>query len=247
MGVAVAGVASFLVWSYLKRFEDEASGGPKVQVLTVVRTIEPGAVIKDSDIAERGIPVSYVDARAIRSVDRAKVGGLRVTTALDAQQILNWSDIASVNDERIMSSLIQPGMRAVPIHTEGRGSSMARPGDRVDVIATMNQNGNTEHRSGVVLLQNVLVLGKTTASGSATTSSSCDGADTALSLSLTDAQLLAVAADKAKLSIALRGVDEVRIQGDLKEINSRDILESPKVAPVQKKATGPQAVQGAPK
>jgi Flp pilus assembly protein CpaB len=247
MGVAVAGVASFLVWSYLKRFEDEASGGPKVQVLTVVRTIEPGAVIKDSDIAERGIPVSYVDARAIRSVDRTKVGGLRVTTALDAQQILNWSDIASVNDERIMSSLIQPGMRAVPIHTEGRGSSMARPGDRVDVIATMNPNGTTEHRSGVVLLQNILVLGKTTQSGSAaTTTSSCDGADTALSLSLPDAQLLAVAADKAKLSIALRGVDEVRIQGDLKEMSTKDILEPAKINVARPKPAGPQAV-GAPK
>jgi pilus assembly protein CpaB len=241
IGLVVAGVSSFLVWSYMRRFEEEASGGPKVQVLTVNRTLEPGAILKDADMAERGIPQAYVDARAIRSTERQRIANLKVSTALDAQQILNWSDIVSTNDERIASSLIQQNMRAVTVHTEGRGSALVRPGDRVDVIATVPQPGSNEHRTGVVLLQNVLVLGKSVPTGS----SKDDASDTALSLSLHDSQLLAVAGDKAKLSIALRAPDDVRVQEQLGEISSKSIAEEEKRAAPVKGKSGPVAMAGA--
>src|SRR5262249_44004492 len=153
-------VASFLLWSYMKRYEEEASGGPKIQVLTVIRTLEPGAILKDQDIGERGIPVAYVESRAIRASDRQRIANLRISSALEAQQILTWSDIVASNDERVLSNLVQPGMRATAIHTEGRSTSLAHPGDRVDVIATLPKPGSQEHRVAVVLLQNVLVLGR---------------------------------------------------------------------------------------
>jgi Flp pilus assembly protein CpaB len=231
IGLLVACVASFLVWSYMRRFEDEASGGPRVQVLTVVRTLEPGAVLKDSDIGERGIPVAYVESRAI----------LRISSALDAQQILNWSDIVASNDERVLSNLVQPGMRAVAVRTEGRSSSLAHPGDRVDVISTVQQPGSQEHRVGVVLMQNVLVLGHPSGgSGSIGT----DNADTVLSLSLDQSQLLAVAGDKAKLTLALRGTPDVIIQQGLTEKSSKDLAAAPAVAVAARGKAGPVAVGG---
>lgn len=241
IGLMVAGVASFLVWSYMKRFEDEASGGPRVQVLTVVHTLEPGAVIKDTDIGERGIPVAYVESRAIRATDRQRIVNLRISSALEAQQILNWSDIVASNDERMLSNLVQPGMRAVAIHTEGRSSSLSRPGDRVDVISTVQQPGSQEHRVGVVLLQNVLVLGHP-AGGSGTPGG--DGTDTVLSLSLEQAQLLAVAGDKAKLTLALRSTPDVIIQQGLTEKSSKDLAATPPAATAPKGKTGPIAVGG---
>lgn len=243
IAIAVASLASFLVWSYLQRFEDEASGGPRIHVLTVVRTLEPGAVLKDADIGERAIPQSYVDSRAIRSLDRQRIANLRVATALDAQQILNWTDIVSSSDERVMSSLVQPGMRAVTIHTEGRGSALVHPGDRVDVIATIPQPGSAEHRAGIVLLQNVLVLGR---SNSATTTSAAnEGTDIALSLSLQHSQLLAVAGDKAKLTVALRAPDDVRVQEGLTEISSSALIEAEKKIMAARAKTGPVPVGAA--
>jgi pilus assembly protein CpaB len=242
IGVLVAALASFLLWSYLKRFEDEASGGPRVTVLTVVRTIEPGSILKDSDIGERGIPQAYVESRMIRSADRQRIANLRISTTLDAQQIINWTDIVSSNDERIMSGLVQPGMRAVTIHTDGRSSALVHPGDRVDVIATLPQPGTTDHRTGIVLLQNVLVLGRSSAGVNTPAS---EGADIALSLSLQHAQLLAVAGDKAKLSLALRAIDEVRVQEGLAEISSSSLAEAEKKAQAAKAKSGPVAVGGA--
>jgi pilus assembly protein CpaB len=241
IGVLVGGVASFLVWSYLKRFEDEASGGPRVQVLTLVRTLEPGAMIKDTDIGERGIPQAYVESRAIRSSDRQRITNLRVSTAIDAQQVLNWTDITQTNDERIVSSLIQPGMRAVTVHTEGRGSALVRPGDRVDVIATLPARGSSDERTGIVLLQNILVLGRTQVGANGL---GADGADTALSLSLQHSQLLAVAGDKAKLSIAVRGPEDVQVQSSMAEITS-SVLTAPVEKPAAPKAkSGPVPVGG---
>ncbi len=241
IGLLVACVASFLVWSYMKRFEDEASGGPRVMVLTVVRTLEPGAVLKDSDIGERGIPVAYVESRAIRASDRQRIANLRISSALEAQQILNWSDIVASNDERVLSNLVQPGMRAVAVRTEGRSSSLAHPGDRVDVISTVQQPGSQEHRVGVVLMQNVLVLGHP-AGGSGTVGT--DATDTVLSLTLDQSQLLAVAGDKAKLTLALRSTPDVIIQQGLTEKSSKDLAAPPVVAVASKGKSGPVAVGG---
>jgi Flp pilus assembly protein CpaB len=242
IGLAVAGVASFLVWSYMKRFEEEASGGPKIEVLTVTRTLEPGSVIKDTDIGVRGIPVAYVESRAIRSGDRQRIVNLKISSALEAQQTLTWSDIVASNDERVLANLVQPGMRAIAVHTEGRSSSLPHPGDRVDVIGTVPQPGSNEHRVGVVLLQNVLVLGHP-AGGPSNIGN--DGADTVLSLSLEQSQLLAVAGDKAKLTLALRSTPDVIIQQGLAEKSSKDLASPPPAAPVVKGKTGPAAMQSA--
>jgi pilus assembly protein CpaB len=231
IGLTVAGVASFLVWSYMKRFEEEASGGPRVQILTVVRTLEPGSVLKDSDIGERGIPMAYVESRAIRASDRQRIANLRVSSALEAQQILNWSDIVASNDERMLSNLVQPGMRAVSIHTEGQSNMLAKAGDRVDVISTVQQPGSNDHRVAVVLLQNVLVLGHPNGvafMNQGGGSSAQEGTDTVLSLTLDQSQLLAVAGDKARLTLAVRSTPDVIIQQGLAEKSSKDLAEAPK-------------------
>jgi len=239
IGLMVVGVASFLVWSYMKRFEEEASGGPRVQVLTVVRTLEPGAVIKDSDIGERGIPIAYVESRAIRASDRGRIANLRISSALEAQQILNWSDIVASNDERVLSNLVQPGMRAVAIRTEGKSSALPHPGDRVDVISTVQQPGSQEHRVAVVLLQNVLVLGHP---AGGPTGIGNDGTDTVLSLSLEQSQLLAVAGDKAKLRLALRGTPDTNMVNNIAEKSDFDLANQPVPVAAGKGKTGPLPV-----
>jgi pilus assembly protein CpaB len=245
IGILVAGLSAFLLWSYLKRFEDEASGGAKVTVLTVVRTLEPGAMLKDADIGERAIPQAYVEPRMIRSSDRQRIANVRISVPLDAQQVLNWTDIVAGSDDRIMSTLVQNGMRAVTIHTEGRSNALVHPGDRVDVLATLPKPGSGDHRTGVVLLQNVLVLGRSAGGVSAVSGGSNEGADVALSLTLQNAQLLAVAGDKAKLTIALRAPEDVRVQEGLAEINSSVLAEAEKAAAIAKPKSGPVPVGGA--
>lgn len=241
IAIVIASLGAFLVWSYLRRFEAEASGGPRVGVLMALRSVEPGTVLRDEDIGERYVPQAYVESRAIRVADRARVVNLRSAAPLQAQQALMWTDIiVQSDDKRYVSGLVQNGMRAVTIHAEGRAQALVRPGDRVDVLATLSRPGSSETRAGVVLLQNVLVLGRSVESNNA----QADGSDIVLSLTLQNAQRLTVASDKAKLSVALRAPDDVHVQEGLGEISSTSLVEEEKRAAAPHGKTGPTRMEG---
>jgi pilus assembly protein CpaB len=237
ISVLVASVGALLVWMYLRRFEAEASGGTKIPVLMALRTVEPGTVLKDADIGERMIPQAYVETRAIRATDRTQVVNVRAAVPLQAQQSLMWTDIVVQNGDKTLSTLIQPGMRAVAVRADGRAQAIVRPGDRVDVIGTLTNVGNADNRASVVLLQNVLVLGRN-AEPTAGHSGS-EGSDLILSLTLQQAQIVAVAAEKGKLSVALRAPDDVRLVEGLTDVNSNTLAEPEKRAPLLAPKTGP--------
>jgi pilus assembly protein CpaB len=145
--------------------------------------------------------------------------------------------VLASDDKRDLSALVQPGMRAVTIHAEGKASGLVHPGDRVDVIGTFTQPGTADGRVAVVLMQNVLVLG---ANGeSAATSRGLEGSDLALSLSLQSSQILQVASDKGKLSVALRSPDDVRIQEGLTDVSSSILTKAVERAEVARGRSGP--------
>lgn len=238
ISVLVASIGALLVWMYLRRFEAEASGGPKVPVLMALRTVEPGSILKEADIGERMIPLAYVESRAIRAGDKSRIVNLRAASPLQAQQLLMWTDIVVQNSDRTLSSVIQPGMRAVAIHAEGRAQALVRPGDRVDVLGTLMNAGGGDNRASVVLLQNVLVLGRSVEPTNSHAGG--EGSDIVLSLTLQQAQIAAVAAAKGQLSVALRAPDDVRLVENPSDVNSNTLAQPDKRAPLlAPTATGP--------
>jgi pilus assembly protein CpaB len=222
LGMAVVG--GLLLFVYLLRFEQEASGGPKVRLLVAVKPIEVGQVLAEDMIATRDVPQAYVEDRAVREPERPRVVGLRVSTPVRAQETLMWTDLAiATDDRRDLSSLVQPGMRAVTVHAANEGGfALIRPGDRADIIATMPQG---EQREAIVLLQNVLVLavGLDTGTGgdSAGKRPYADRTDQiTVSLHVPEAQLLALAAERGHLSVALRNPDDPRVAEGITDMNS---------------------------
>lgn len=209
--VGVVGVLLLLL--YLSRFEQEASGGERVRLLMAVKAIEPGTSIQEDALTIREVPLAYVEDRAVKAVEKPKVVGLRIGTKVEANQTLMWTDLAIAADERRdLSSLVQPGARAVSIKAESgdKSFSLIQPGDYVDVIASM-PGSDTDKRNAVVLLQKVLALavGLETAPDKIT-----DSKDErremvlTLSVSLQEAQLLSLAAERGKLLVALRNPDD---------------------------------------
>jgi pilus assembly protein CpaB len=242
LALVIAAIGGALLFTYLKRFEAEASGGAKVAVLMTVRTLEPGTLLRNEDIGERWVPQSYIETRAIRATSREQIANLRISAPLQAQQTLMWTDIVTANDDRQhLPDTLQTGMRAVTIKAEGRSSSLVRPGDRVDVIGIFSSPGNAETRTGIVLLQNVLVVGQK-ADGEGHHLSS-ESTDLALSLTLQNAQILAVAADKGKLSVAVRPRDDSRIV-DTVEFPSSILLEAKKLHEARQVKHGPTNLDG---
>ena len=218
IAVVVAAVGVALLALYLRRFEQQASGGERVKLLVAIKPIERGAKIEEDALAPREVPQAYVEDRAVKASELAKVVGLRLATPLSPQQTLLWTDLAIANDERRdLSSLVQPGNRAMSIRatSDDKSHALIRPGDYVDVIATMAQAGGSDQRSAIVLLQRVLVLavGLETVPEQTIDKQNATHRELMLTLSvnLQEVQMLALAVEKGKLSVALRNPDDQRV------------------------------------
>jgi pilus assembly protein CpaB len=232
-----AALGAALLVLYLRRFEQEKSGGEPVKVLVVTKAVARGKPITDEILSVREIPIAYVDDRTLKAAEREKVLGLRTIAPLDAQMVLMWNDLAvSVDDRRDLSSLITPGFRAVYIRAmrEDQGSALISPGDYVDVIATLprSADGRDERTEAVVLLQKVLVL----ASGGRTTTEPAEPQDKdkrappsreqglTLSLSLPQAQQIALAGERGHFSVALRNPDDQRTFDGIPDMNEAALV-----------------------
>jgi len=208
-------------------------------------------------LATRSVPLAYVEDRAIKALERAKVVGLTAANAVDTQQTLMWTDLDITTEERDLSSLVQPGKRGVTVRASGtddaRGNALIRPGDYVDVITTMEGDDTLEERA-VVLFQRILVL----AVGSETQPSSepqqkSSGAHArgdkqlTLSLSLPEAQLLALAVQRGQLMVAVRGPNDIGIAHDVPDLLASALREAESRQQAQKpapsKSTAPYAIQ----
>lgn len=218
IALVVAAIGVALLALYLRRFEQQASGGERVKLLVAIKPIERGATITDDALAPREVPQAYVEDRAVKASEQAKVVGLRVANGLTPQQTLLWTDLAIATDERRdLSSLVQPGNRAMSVRatSDDKSHALIRPGDYIDVIATMPQANASDQRSAVVLLQRVLVLavGLETVPEQTLDKQAAARRELMLTLSvnLQEAQMLALAVEKGKLSVALRNPDDQRV------------------------------------
>ena len=197
-------LGAVLLYMYLRRFEEEASGGPKVAVLFVTQSVDSGNALKDDAIGIRNVPQAYLEPRAIRAAARARVVGLRVPLPLKAQTSLLWTDVAIGDAANGVD--IPAGMRSFNIHTAGKSASLVIGGDRIDLLATFELPGAGGLagglRQGTVLMQNVLVLAHGKSKSGSTQDP--DSSDLSLAVSLQQAELLALAVEKGNLSVALR-------------------------------------------
>lgn len=256
IAIFLAACFTALLIVYLKRFEREMSGGDRVALLTLVKPVARGAVIADDMLATRQVPLAYVEDRAVKASERAKVLGLEASTSLTPQQTLLWTDLAITAEERDLSSLVRPGKRAVTVHAAGfndaPGNALIRPGDYVDVLLTSVEAKEQKDQSTMVLLQRILVLavGQDTAGtrlGNEPRGAGPSAEDKllTLSLSLADAQVLALALEKGRLLVAVRNASDPGVQTDMPDVNAnmlftgRARVEAPVAA---RAAPGPIAI-----
>lgn len=206
-GAALFGALALHV--YLDRFELEAAGGRPQQVVMVTRDLALGETITEGAITLRKLPEQYVEERHVLANQLERVIGTRVTSQVASGATLLWSDLDVMQSSRTLSGLVRAGMRAFTLPgADVDFDGLLRPGDRVDVLLTRDQNG-AETRT---LLQNILVLtvgsdlGHTDSNEVAVHTRS--GAVT-LSLSVEQAQLLAHSQGRGALRLALRNPQDM--------------------------------------
>lgn len=228
----VAAVSGTLLVLYLRKLEVETSGGSPVRVLMAVKPIDPGAPLTDDMLVVRAIPQAYVESRAIRESDRARVLGLKMETPVKAQQTLMWTDLAlATDDRRYLSDLVQPGMRAVPIRGTGEDHSFSliRPGDRVDVVANLPDPAVDHGRVAVLVAQNLLVLAVgLEMGGESTAQSACDRRDVlTLSATVQQSQQLSLAQERGKISVVVKPRTEATVLESVADMPVKQLFGSP--------------------
>jgi pilus assembly protein CpaB len=187
----------------------------KVSVVFAAADVKPGETIQEAMIESREIPKAEVPEDAILklsdAIDRAAM------TQLDKGDLLREKKLAERGAGRGMAALIKTGMRAFTIQTPSFSSSLAGfllPGNKVDVLLTVNSSGGSNDESGggstSTLLQNVEILAVHT-TVNAPTSNKIDP-DQARSVTLLvtpdDASLLDLGQNKGTLHLSLRNLKD---------------------------------------
>lgn len=233
--MALAGTALLLL--YKERLEAEASGGVPVDVLMAVKDVPLGAVLTDEMLGVRQLPESYVERRHIRVADAGRVVGVRVSMEVKANESILWSDLVTGSGERRdLSSLVKSGMRAITIRADATSAfgGLLRPGDRVDAFITVEREGVDRGRVTIPLLQNVIVLavGQDTGSGEEEPATQKAGggqvSQVTLGVTVAQAQVVAFATDRGRLSLVLRNPDDIATLDDLPNTTVEKILEAEK-------------------
>ncbi|MFO0685739.1 MAG: Flp pilus assembly protein CpaB [Sandaracinus sp.] len=235
VGAAVLGVV--ILGMYMQRFEDEASGGEPVLVLTAVQDVPLGVALTADMVVARALPAAYLEDRHITVDDQERVMGVRVVSGIRAGESILWTDLATTTDtSRDLSSLVRNGMRAITIQADQSATfgGLVRPGDRVDVLMTLSRPRATpsisleEDRVTIALLQNLLVLAAGQDTGAlqrqtaARTPTQMN--DVTLSTTIEQAQLLAFAQQRGRLTLLLRHPDDITVIEGLPETTTDDII-----------------------
>jgi pilus assembly protein CpaB len=127
--------------------------------------------------------------------------------------------------------------------------ALIKPGDYVDVIGVLG--GGTavsDPKNAVVLLQRVLVLatGTDTSPDQAKDSKEANPGQTesllTLSLTLTEAQVLALAAERGHLTVAVRHPDDQARTSGIVDLNINQIVDEKERAKIRNVRTGPRDI-----
>jgi pilus assembly protein CpaB len=256
LSIFLAFTGVLLMLLYVRQFEQEMSGGAKVKLLVANKPLERGVLISDDMLSTRDVPMAYVESRAVRASDRPKIVGVRMANAVQVQELLMWTDLALATEERDLSALVQPGSRAITVRAanpeETKGNALIRPGDYVDVLATLPEAGKimTDSRSAIVLLQKILVLAvglDTEAQAVGVIGTAQQNANNfqremvlTLSLNLQEAQLLSLASEKGRLSVALRNPEDQRVVEQIPDMSLSALFDTKaRVAIQSARKTGP--------
>lgn len=203
---SVLAVAVFAgVLSYVRTVSTQV--GPMTTVLQLNRAVEAQEPVEPAMLEEVEIPERWAPESAVR--DKADVEGLVAATAYRRGAMVQ----AGMLVER---PIVEPGFRevAVIVNAETGVAGKVRPGDRVDVIATMRASEGSKNLARI-WVSNVLVVevGIPTTVAEPDDIAPSRGLPVTFALNTEDALTLAyVETFSEKMRIALRGA------GDEKEI-----------------------------
>ena len=223
LAVVFAGVASLMIFQYLESRPAQA-GEEMMPVVVAIQDLTYGNVLKAEQMRIVNYPKSSLP-KGYYSVTDSLLGQVTKVFMMENEPI-TASKLSSAGGG--LSLRIADNMRAVSIQVDKVSgvSGFVLPGDRVDVIATVDRYGASNDAISTTVLQNIEVL----AAGEKTEQQSDKIIESQAVTLLVDglgAQVLSLSSNQARMSLALRNPndnDTTSIPG----ITRKEIMEGKK-------------------
>jgi Flp pilus assembly protein CpaB len=196
---------------HLDRLEARITGGSTVRVLMLTSDLPAGTALGREVLGTRDLPRAFHESRHVAAGDLEQVIGSKLAIGGQANDTLQWTDLASMRPKpRQLSSLIPQGMRAMTLHAAGLApDALITPGDRIDVLRVAGAGA-----PGVVL-QDVIVLavGDDIGGSQPVQRKSGRAGSITVSVTLEQSRVLAEAERAGPLRLVMRNPDDVALTG----------------------------------
>ncbi|WEG13580.1 Flp pilus assembly protein CpaB [Pullulanibacillus sp. KACC 23026] len=204
LALVMAGVTTYLFYTYMQKAPSQSATAPvdRVTVVVAKESIPENTKVTDKMVELASVPKTSLQPDAVTSLDQ--VIGKLTKIDIEPNEMLLTHHLESLKDAALLSHKIKPGYRAITLQAKNISDTVAnldQPGDHVDVL--LEQNGKP---STLLVLSNVLVLavdGKMTPS-TKTPDMSSPYTMTTLEVNLQDAMKLATAEQKGEIKFILR-------------------------------------------
>ncbi|MES2118319.1 MAG: Flp pilus assembly protein CpaB [Pseudomonadota bacterium] len=127
-----------------------------VDVVVAKTNLEQNSVLSNKNVAVRKIPVEFAHSGAVKPAEFERIDGGAIAYEVKAGEMIMWSQMAGKRAPTFSARLAK-GQRAITVMVDEINSisGMLEPGDRIDLMFTVDQNGK---KVVLPLLQNVEVL-----------------------------------------------------------------------------------------
>ena len=125
--------------------------------IVVAKTeIAAGTRLGRENLAVRKVPVDFAQSGAVRPEDFARIDGKAIAYDVRGGEMIMWSQMESQRAPTFSARLV-PGQRAITVVVDEINSisGMLEPGDQIDLMFSVDQNGQ---KLVIPLLQSVQVM-----------------------------------------------------------------------------------------
>lgn len=159
VALAIGGLAALVARNYLSNQMaaiDARAKGETVTVIVAKGDIAKGATLSNQNVALRPIPIEFAHSAAVVPGDFERIDGQVLAYPVKAGEMILWG-LMETQKVPTFSARVEAGHRAmtVPVDEINSISGMIEPGDTIDIIVSLDQNGK---KMTFPLLQNVLVM-----------------------------------------------------------------------------------------
>lgn len=218
--------ATAMVVLYLQKTARSAAAGPLLTPVVVsAADLSFGQTLDASKLKIAMFPNESVPKGAVSVIDSLVGQTTKVFLAQDEPVLV--SKLSSIGGG--LSLMIEPSMRAISVKVDKVSgvSGFVIPGDRVDVIAVVEDQSSARESRAKTILQNIEVL----ASGAQTEKKGNEpitAQSVTLLVDIVSAEKLALAQSAGKLQLSLRNPNDTELAEETKGLTTKSLLGGPK-------------------